>query len=105
MKYIRKAKNTKQKGRMADEFVTETIDESLFTPKHEALGGWEKVSDEECERLCSQNETVAKEFKEERQAERKIRRAKQQKLKAEKDALINAEFEEFKAWKASQGSN
>jgi len=105
MKYIRKAKNTKLNGKMHDDFVTEVVPQEAFTPAHEALGGWELVSDEECKRLCD----LAEEHKELHKAAEKAkaearaatRDAEEAAQKIENDKL-KAEFEAFKAWKALQ---
>lgn len=105
MKYIRKAKNTKLKGKMHDDFITEMVPQEAFTPAHEALGGWELVTDEECERLCG----LAEEHKELHRVAEKV---KSDALEAARDAeaaaqkieddKLKTEFEEFKAWKALQ---
>ena len=47
MKYIRKARNTNMANKPFQDFITEIVDESLFTEEHARLGGWELVSDEQ----------------------------------------------------------
>lgn len=105
MKYIRKAKNTKLKGTMHDDFITEVVPEEAFKPVHEAMGGWELVSDEECERLCGLADEQKEEFRLIKQAEVDKRTAEfklQREAQKKEDDKLKAEFEEFKAWKASQ---
>ena len=105
MKYIRKAKNTKLNGKMHDDFVTEVVPQEAFTKAHEEMGGWELVSDEECERLCGLAEEhkelhrIAEKVKADARAVTRDADAAAQKIEDDK---LKAEFEEFKAWKASQ---
>ncbi len=99
MKYIRKAKNTTQAKLFPDDFVTETVDEALFNSKHEALGGWELVTDEECEAYCNANDQLMKDFVTARSIAKQAVREANAAQQAIEDAEINAEFEAFKAWK------
>ena len=105
MKYIRQAKNTKLKGKLHDDFVTEVVPEEVFSSAHEKMGGWELVSEEECKRLCDLAEDHREAFKEARQAkanEASLLRKVQNEAQRLEDEKLKAEFEEFKKWKASQ---
>ena len=102
MKYIRRAKNTPNAKRFPADFITEVVDASKYNKHHEALGGWEKVTQGECKKLCDANEGLLRDFFDERSVRNhEIRAAKVEQQKLE-DAEINAEFEAFKAWKATQ---
>jgi hypothetical protein len=104
MKYIRQAKNTKMAGKLPDEYVTEHLDESLFNSKHEAMGGWEKVSNAKCKELCDNNEQLLEEFKAAKDAERRSIDNTQKQAKLTEQIKLQEEFEAYKAWKASQGN-
>ena len=97
MKYILKDKNG---------MLTESVDESSFCSAHEAMGTWELVSDEECEAACMKNAEIL-EAKRVAKAEAMALAAPARKAakeaKALEDEAAKAEFEAFKAWKASQG--
>ena len=98
MKYIHK----NLKG-----IVTETVGEALFTEEHQAMEGWELVTDEEAEAAFLDNDRIRQELKAakkaDRQASKPARQAAKAAKKAEKAAL-KAEYEEFKAWKAAKDS-
>lgn len=102
MKYIRKAKNTKQAGRMHDDFVTEMVPEEVFSKAHKAMGGWELVTNKECERLCGLAEAHKEEYRVAKEAQTELSRAARAETDALKATEDYAEFEAFKAWKASQ---
>lgn len=98
MQYIKKAKNTKMRGRLPDDFITEVVDESMFTEAHRVLGGYEKVTNKECDRLCNNNSKLMEGLKEDNKLVAIIRDQTSD-LEAEE---LRLEFEEFKAWRASQ---
>jgi len=102
MKYIRRAKNTRLKGKFPDDFITEVVDEPLFNKKHEDMGGWEKVSNAKCKELCGNNEQILKEHNENKDTSIKDARRTAQMAKQEERDKLEAEFQAFKAWKASQ---
>jgi hypothetical protein len=95
MKYIRKTK--KKTNTFPLGFVTETVNESAFTQAHKDLGGWELVSDAEAEAAMNNNTLLLTLHKAELEVEHQQKIEELEKLQANK-----AEFEAFKAWKASQ---
>lgn len=101
MKYVRKAKNTPLKGKLPDDFITEVVDEVLFNSKHEALGGWEKVSNANCKKLLGHNDLLMEAFRNQRDLERR-RQFIESKPDREKQRQLEEEFEAFKAWKDSK---
>ena len=89
MKYIRKNK---------DGILTECVDQKNFTSEHEAIGGWELVTNKACELACMKNAEIIA-IKQAANAE--AGKAARVAIKATK-AEVNTELEAFKAWKASQ---
>ena len=92
MKYIRKDK---------DGMLTESVDESSFSPAHEAMGDWELVSDEECEAACMKNAEILADKSAAEALLQPAKKAAREARKAKQEAVTD-EFEAFKAWKLTQ---
>jgi len=90
MKYIKKNKIG---------VVVEHVDKELFVEAHGDASDWELVSDKECKRLCGLNQSIIdNDLKKQAVIQQTIR-----KRMATKNQELNQEFEQFQAWKASQG--
>ena len=83
--------------------VTEIVDEALFTTKHQAMGEWELVTDEEADAALLDNDRIKQELKAAKKAKRQASKPARQAKKAAKKAL-KAEYDEFKAWEAAKNS-
>ena len=104
MKYVRKVKNTDKKNKMPNDFVTEVVEQALFSKAHEKMGGWELVTDEEAQQMLNQNDSLMTTWIELKTQERKDSLDAQRITKMAEEEALKAEFEAFKAWKASQES-
>ena len=106
---FRRARNTQAKGRMHDKFIVEYADTSLFTYGfHKKEDGWEFMAEDKFEKELEKNNKWVDEFQNNEKKELDKQRAKALKKipellkqKEEQEKLMK-EFEEFKAWKASQ---
>lgn len=92
-------------GVLHPDFITEFADTDLFSEGfHKAEDGYEFLSKEDFEAEFAQNQPKYDTFKSQKEEEHRVKSVLDAPQR-EAAAAERVEFEEFKAWKASQGNS